>query len=75
MKKIKEGNFGVRENVVRRFECRNCGRIFDADRHEYEVVEWYAKDMDGNETIIVTASSTCPMCGEACTDYIRYEGP
>lgn len=49
--------------------------IFDADRREYEVVEWYAKDTDGNETIIVTASSTCPMCGEACTDYIRYEGP
>lgn len=25
MKIIKEGNFGVKENVVRRFECRNCG--------------------------------------------------
>ena len=73
MKIIKDGRFGVRGNVVRRFECRNCECIFDADGHEYEVVEWYAKDMDGNKTIVVTASSTCPMCGEVCADYIRPE--
>lgn len=66
MKIIKEGNPKARANVVRRFECRTCGCVFDADGDEYEVVKWYVKD-------VVEASSICPMCGEVCAHYIRAE--
>ena len=75
MKIIKEGNPKATANVVRRFECRTCGCIFDANGNEYEVDEWYIKDVDGNRrSIILRASSVCPMCNELCSNYIRAEG-
>lgn len=77
MKIIKEGNPKTRANVVRRFECQTCGCIFDANGNEYEVDEWYMKDVNRNKTIILRAWSACPMCDGLCANYIHaeYERP
>lgn len=75
MKIIKEGNPKARANVVRRFECRNCGCIFDANGNEYEVEEWCLTGLDGGKIIIIRTSSTCPLCGEVYIKYIHAEYP
>ena len=42
----------VRDNSVRRFQCHNCGCIFDSD--EYEVASDYCNGL--------IYASVCPTC-------------
>ena len=42
----------IRDNMVRRFQCHNCGCIFDSD--EYEVASDYCNGL--------IYASVCPTC-------------
>lgn len=75
MKIIKEGDPKKRANVVRRFECKNCGCVFEANENEYEVEEWCLTGLDGGKIITIRTSSTCPLCGEMYVKYIHAECP
>jgi len=57
---IVEGDLN-RLNKVKRFSCRECGCVFDADKTEYTAESQY------NETYY---KCTCPTCGN--TVYIPH---
>lgn len=54
MKILKEGNIDV-INKVKRFECTNCGCIFEATKDEYKIGSQY-------NTTYYTCE--CPFCHE-----------
>lgn len=52
MKIIKKG---IIVKSDKRFSCRNCGTIFDADNEEYQT---------RTKMLITLYYCTCPVCGE-----------
>ena len=56
MKIIKRGEI---PNQVRRFTCRYCGTIFEADNTEYRRADQLAYIHDG-----ISAYCKCPVCGQ-----------
>ncbi len=57
MKIIKEGDISKLKKT-KRFECKKCGCIFEADKTEYKISSQY------NEFYTY---ATCPFCGNAYT--------
>ena len=53
MKIIKEGR---KPDMTKRFECKRCGCIFEADEGE-----WFNTDKDYNDP---RPSANCPFCGD-----------
>lgn len=62
MKILKEGIIPTKFRP-KRFECEECGCVFEASNSEYRVV----RDNSTQETL---AESTCPSCG--CDVYTLY---
>lgn len=64
MRIIREGKMIQGEKIIRRFDCPNCGCIFDADWNEYE-----REDTENGVRKKITlskASSICPNCNHIC---------
>ena len=59
MKIIKQGmskaEIEMIKNIVKRFKCRTCGCIFEADKSEYESTQEYT---------YMTYYCKCPNCGD-----------
>lgn len=58
MKIIKQGNIDLTLNI-KRFECRHCKCIFDANKNEYTSASQY------NETYYM---AECPCCKKVAYD-------
>ena len=56
MKIIKRGEI---PNKIKRFTCRYCGTIFEADNTEYRCADQLAYLYDG-----ISAYCECPVCGK-----------
>lgn len=56
MKIIKPGDL-ERLKIIKRFECKDCGCIFEADQHEF-------RSADAMEALhdAIDASCECPCC-------------
>lgn len=61
MKIIKRGEI---PNIAKRFTCKYCGTVFEAENGEYKGASQMAYMMDGIEY-----EATCPICNR--TAYIR----
>lgn len=59
MKIIKEGNI----NATKRFECKRCGCIWEADKGEYEYTPLMAIQHDNLKPYWMK----CPIC-KSCVD-------
>ena len=49
------------KKIVRRFICRNCGCMFDADSEDYQV-----SHAQYNDTVF---EAVCPECGDRAFSY------
>lgn len=65
MQIIQQGNM-EKLKQTKRFTCGACGCIFEADKDEYTVAEYWAAMYDN-----ISASCKCPCCGN--TAYARGE--
>ena len=54
---IKEGN---RPAIIKRFTCKNCGCIWEAEKGEYNVTSQYGIIHDGLKAF----NMNCPCCGK-----------
>ena len=54
MKIIKDGNI---DRETKRFTCKKCGCVFEADKDEYRLVTSTAHQYDGIEAVC-----DCPCC-------------
>ena len=59
MKIIKEGNLGLLKRT-KRFECRECGCVFEADKGEYK---------ESNCQWELEVTCVCPCCGNTVLEY------
>ncbi len=57
MKILREGVIPI---TTKRFECSNCGCIFEADENEYEMV---SNQMEFLESNGASYKIICPTCG------------
>lgn len=71
MKIIVFGDPLKRFKLRRRFECSNCGCIFEANVDEYdqEELEWVFTKEDGTREFVTIpkVSCRCPNCDKVCT--------
>ena len=54
MKIIKQGDLNIARKPLR-FECKNCGTIFEADKGEYQFVDNYLSKE-------INYACECPLC-------------
>lgn len=59
MKIIKSGTEDLYKKT-KKFRCKNCTCVFEADESEYETDDWYNLNEFVNETYF---SAECPWCG------------
>ena len=55
MKIIKEG---IADSAIKRFECKKCGCIFEANEREYRSSSWG----EVNLSILPAYKCACPTC-------------
>lgn len=54
MKIIKQGEI---PNYTKRFACKYCGSVFEAEKGEYQIASQIEYIMDGT-----VCKTTCPVC-------------
>jgi rubredoxin len=46
---------------TKKFTCKKCGTVFEAEKGEYVIADQWAYMHDG-----ITAFCDCPVCGKVC---------